>query len=519
MRGLLDRPRSDRPLFSGGRLLERLSFGVDPASLAVFRIGFGAILVWEVWRKYDIGIVRLAFVEPHNHFTWWPFDWVRPYHGVGTYLTFAIIAAAAALVAVGLFYRAAAAVLWLGLTYWFLWDKTQYINHHYLSVLIAFLLIFVPANAAYALDGRRKPRLPSPTVPAWSLWLIRFQVGVPYFFAGLAKLNFDWLVRGEPLRTWMANNTDFPLFGRFFTQEPLVRAFGWGSTVFDLTVPFLLLHRRTRAPAFAVALAFHLMNSRLFGLGMFPWLMIVATTIFFAPDWPRRMADVLRRGPNRKRAVVVAGFGFGFAIGAVLPRGFSGVMAVIAGFGVAVLFFHLLPTRPRRPAAPSPAPADASTPGAPLRRLLVAFLAIWAAVQILLPLRHFVIPGNANWTEDGNRFAWHLLLKDSRVRFSVLVTDRATGERWEENVRRHVERIQEMRLKTPDMFLQLAHWIDSYHEERGRDVRVRVRVVKSMNRRPFQPFIDPTVDLTKVRGPYVPPADWVVPLEPYDSRR
>ena len=31
------------------------------------------------------------------------------------------------------------------------------------------------------------------------------------------------------------------------------------------------------------------MNASLFQIGVFPWVMIFLTTIFFAPDWPRRM--------------------------------------------------------------------------------------------------------------------------------------------------------------------------------------------------------------------------------------
>lgn len=121
----------------------------------------------------------------------------------------------------GLFYRICAILFFLMITYIFLLEKAIYLNHLYLVCLIAFLMIFVPASRSFSLDVLRKSNHRMRFIPAWSIWLLRFQVGVPYFFGGVAKLNSDWL-HGEPLRAWLAARTDFPFLGQFFTNEVFV---------------------------------------------------------------------------------------------------------------------------------------------------------------------------------------------------------------------------------------------------------------------------------------------------------
>ena len=126
------------------------------------------------------------------------------------------------------------------------------------------------------------------TVPVWALWLLRAQVGIIYIYGGVAKLNGDWL-RGEPMRTWLRHRVDDPSLASLVAEEWVVGLFSYGGLLFDLLVVPLLLWRRTRALAFVAALGFHLTNAALFQIGIFPWLMIAATTVFFTPDWPRRV--------------------------------------------------------------------------------------------------------------------------------------------------------------------------------------------------------------------------------------
>ncbi len=486
---------------------------MDAAGLAVFRIGFGVISAWEIWRAYDGNQIAADYDVPRHLFRWWAFEWVKPAPGRWLYIAFAIAAIAALFVAAGLFYRVAAVVHFLGITYWFLMEKANYLNHRYLTVLFAFLLIFVPAHALWSVDARRKPWVRSESVSSWALWLLRVQVALPYFFSGVAKLNHDWLVRGEPLRTWLADQTDFPVIGALFTQEWIVRAMGIGSTLLDLSMPFLLLYRRTRTFAFALAVAFHFMNARLFEIGIFPWMMIVATTLFFDPDWPRRMVTVVRR--STVAAVVVSGaFVIGFVIGGFLPKSFVPLQALIGGAGVAVLAFHLLPRDVREADTGTAHTMTSPWRGFVLTRAATGALIVWVAVQALVPFRHFLIPGNVQWTEEGQRFSWHLLVQSKRFAVRYEVTDPNTGRSWIEDPRRHLTTHQISKLNDPDLLLQFARYLDYYYRRKGRDVEVRAEAVAQLNGRPAQHFVEPFTDLSSVRRPYIPPAAWIVQLEP-----
>ena len=260
----------------------RLFAPVDIASLACFRIVFGAIMLWEVIRYFSHGWIERYFITPTFHFTFYGFGWVQPWPGDGMYWHFFALGVLALLIMVGFLYRLSAALFFLGFTYVFLLDQARYLNHFYLVCLLSLLMVLIPAHRALSVDALARPSLRAATAPAWALWLLRAQVGLVYFYAGVAKLNGDWL-RGEPIRDWLAYRTDFPIIGPLFTQEPVMWMFAYGGLLLDLLLAPLLLWRRTRWFAFALAVLFHLLNAGLFSIGIFPWLMIAATVMFFPP--------------------------------------------------------------------------------------------------------------------------------------------------------------------------------------------------------------------------------------------
>ncbi len=507
---------------SAGRVRAILGKPLDTAGLAYFRVAFGAIMFWEMWRFLDPahGWVDSYYTGKDFYFTYWPFTFVAPFPEPWIHLVFVGTMAAAAMFAVGLFYRVAAPAMFLGLAYVFLLEKARYLNHFYLIVLIAFLMIWLPAHRCCSLDARRTPALRSDTVPAWTVYLLMFQVGVPYFFGGVAKLNADWL-QGEPLRAWLAARTDFPLIGSLFTVEPVVMAMAYGALLLDLFVVLFLLHRRTRVFGYAAALAFHLMNSRLFGIGVFPWTMIAATAIFFDPSWPRRIrADLRRRRhrPSLRIAGLCGGAALGFWLGGFLPETFSMWRAGIAALGGGLVGYHVAeqflqphgsePLAPRRQWRPGGVPAQHAV-AAPV----VALLALWVAVQVLVPLRHLVVPGDVHWTEEGHNYAWHMKLrdKDADAEFIAVVDGVDVPIDDAELLTERQERKMEAR---PHMMVQYAHYIEDLFEVQGyAEVEVYVDAWASLNGREFQRFIDPEFDLTTQRYPWIGHRDWILRLE------
>ena len=431
----------------GRRIREAAMQPVSSASVAFLRIAFGVAMVVNV-ALYLPGHVHEYYVDTTVHFPYGPFDFVRPLPGIGIYAVYVAMAGTGLLIALGKWYRAAAATFFVLTTYVFLLDSTYFQNHEYLISLLALLLTVLPVHRRWSLDARARPELRSETVPAWVVWLLRFQIGVPYFFGGIAKLNGDWL-QGEPLRRWLAARADAPLVGGLLTQESTVWFMTYGSLVFDLAIVGFLLHRRTRLGAFVVAVAFHLLNARLWGLWIFPWLMIASTTIFFAPSWPERWLGTRT---------------------ASVPR-----------------------TRPVR--------------GAVLSPLLVTLLAVWVAIQVAVPLRHLVVPGSPSWTEQGHRFAWHMKLRDKAGTVTYVLSD---GDRtWRIDPAADLRPKQLQRLAGhPERLVHLARY---YSEQHG-GVEVRAETAVSLNGRRPQPIVDPTVDLSTVRFRWRG-NDWILPLE------
>jgi hypothetical protein len=446
-----------------GRLLSELFKPVPIASLVFLRVAFGAVMLWEVWRYFDNDWIRRFYIEPKLFFTYYGFGWVKPWPQHGMYLHFAALGLLAACILVGYCYRLAAVLFWLGFTYVFLLDESRYLNHFYLISLLSFLLVFVPAHRALSVDAWRRPQLASGLAPAWALWLLRAQIGLVYFYGGIAKLNVDWL-QGEPMRMWLARRTDFPVIGQYFTAEWMVLSFVWGGLLLDLLIVPLLLYRRTRWWAFLAAVAFHLMNARLFEIGIFPWFMLLATMIFFPPDWPRRVVSIFRRQPDPD------------------PNLEHQAAAAIA------------PTRV-------------------WQRAIIALWAIYLGVQLVAPLRHFAYPGRVDWTEEGHRFSWHMKLRCKKGRARFIVIDATSGRKWRVDPRKYLDARQYRKMAVhPDMILQFSHYLAEEKRRAGYpDVRVYARVTVSLNGREPQFLIDPDVDLAQERRNLLP-AVWIMPL-------
>ena len=448
---------SSRDVSARDPLLVRLRAPIPIAPLVYLRVLFGGIMVWEVVRYFQHGWIERYYMRPELLFTYFGFEWVRPWPGDGMLVHFALLGILALCVAVGAAYRVTAPLFFAGFTYVFLLDESRYLNHFYLVALVSLVLAALPAHRALSVDAVLRPRIVRSTMPAWMLWLLRALIGIPYFFGGIAKLSPDWL-RGEPMRMWLAERTDFPVIGRYFTSEAVVIGFSWGGMLLDLLAVPLLLWHRTRWVAVVALAAFHLTNAQLFDIGIFPWLMLAATAIYFRPEGLQRVMSAIAR------------------------------------------------TRSARLASSDP------RPGAGTGSFGMALAGVFLLVQVLLPLRHHLYPGDVNWTEEGHRFSWHMKLRDKEGSVTLLVSDDART--WTVRPRRYLARHQVSKLVDgPDMILQLAHHVAEDYRRRGhRNVEVRAIASASLNGREPQALIDPTIDLAAERRS-LGHAPWILPLE------
>ena len=471
---------SDRAGFRQ-RLSAALFKPVDISFLVFFRIVFGAILVWEVYRYFTRGWITRYFVEPVITFTYYGFSWVKPWPGRGMYVHFFVLGLAAACVMVGFLYRFAAPVLFLAFTYFFLLDQTRYLNHFYLVCLISFLMCFLPAERAFSVDALLRPKIRSDVVPAWTLWLLRAQVGIPYFYGGIAKLNSDWIRGGEPMRIWLGPLAKVPGFGQVFGADWLVYSFVFGGLLLDLLVVPLLLWRRTRLFAFVAAVLFNLINALIFEIGIFPWLMLGALLIYFPPDLMRRFA----------RAFMSPGEEF-------------------------------LDEQPAQASAkPEPiAERRSFLPLSTSQKMVAGLLGAYLVVQLILPLRHYLYPGNVSWTEEGHNFAWHMKLRTKGGEGVFTVTHPESGQTWTIKPHDYLETHQVTKVITkPDLVLLFAHHLAEEKRREGyENVEVRARIMVSLNGRQPQLLIDPNVDLAKEQMSLLP-TRWIVPLTtPLEAR-
>lgn len=420
---------------------------LDGASLAAFRIAFGVLMLVALVRHLANGWVAAFYLEPRVFFPYPGLEWIVPPPAAGTYALYAGLAACAAAIAVGARTRLAAALFGLGFTYVHLIDRTNYLNHYYLVSLVSALLVAVPAGATWSIDARR--RGPA-TVPAWALWLLRAQLAVVYAFGAVAKCNADWLLRAEPLRIWLGASAELPILGPWLEAPGMAYAFSYAGLAFDAIIAPLLVWQRTRALAYAGVLTFHLLTALLFPIGMFPWLMMALTPIFFAPDWPRRL---LR-----------------------LP-----------------------------PVAP-PAGAARGWRAAPV----VATL--WILVQIAVPLRHLAYDGDLYWHEAGFRWSWQIMVMEKYGRAVFTVTDPQRGVSWAVHPSGDLTLLQEhMMASQPDMILTYAHQLATRFAARvGHPVQVRAEVLVTLNGRPHAALVDPTVDLAALPDGAAP-SRWLLP--------
>ena len=289
-----------RPLGWLDRLVVYLHKRVSAQSLAAFRIAFGLIVAYDVYRFFKYDRIYRYYVEPEFWFTYYGFAWIKPFPEPYIYYAWFAVGVLAVLVAVGLFYRVAIVGFTLLFSYFFLLDKSEYLNHFYMVILFAGLLCLLPANRAYSLDARLFPRRRSATVPRWSVWALRTQMEIILIYAGLVKITEDWL-KLEPLGTWLRASADSVYFGELLYYDWVIALGAYGTIVLHLARRAVAAVQRTRLPTFIVYCFFHSANAFFFNIGIFPWLTIAATTIFFEPDWPRRFLNWSSAGSGRCR--------------------------------------------------------------------------------------------------------------------------------------------------------------------------------------------------------------------------
>ena len=425
---------------------------IDNSQLILFRIFFGLLVALECYGAIVTGWVKRTLVEPQFTFSFIGFEWIQPLPGSGMYFYFFIMGTLGVLIMLGYKYRFSAIafmIMWTGV---YLMQKTSYNNHYYLLILISLFMCFFPANRSQSLDVRSNPSLKSDSMPSYVKWGIILQLFIVYTYASIAKLYGDWLDLGI-IRILMLDKADYYIIGELLQHPWVHRIISIMGIVFDLLIVPALLWKPTRKIAFGVSIFFHLFNSIVFQIGIFPYLSLAFTVFFFEPETIRRIFFKKKRPFDSKRIRIPS---------------YKNSLFVLGG--------------------------------------------TYFLIQLLLPIRHHFIKDDVLWTEEGHRLSWRMMLRSRSGNIQFKVINKENGRETKINLSEHLTKKQNRRIGAyPDFIWQFAQRLKKGYAENGQDVAVYVNSKVSINGKPFRGFIDPEADLANASWDYFWHNEWILP--------
>ena len=423
----------------GGAVDSLLFKRADIRTLVMLRIAIGLWFFIDFSGMMLIGYVQEAYIDAQVHFPFYGFEWITPLPGWAMYVLFSIMAVAAVFIMFGYRYKLALFIFLIGQTYVFMLDIVYTLNKFYLFILLAGLLIFLPANRLISLDTRLK-RVPyQEEVPRWMVLVFQFMIGLIYVYSGISKLTTDWLVLHQPLTNFLSWQWPFNALSTEL-REGVIALMTYGGLFFDLTIVIWLSFRKTRMFGHLYQVSFHLLNFFYLNVGSLSIFMIIITLILFPPQWIREKMRLRY-------------YHDGFPLKAVKKRTVSWV------------------------------------------------LGMFALIMVLLPHRHYLIDNNVNWTEKGHRFSWRLMTRTKLGSHSTfIITDKATQQTWTISPKDYLTGRQYRKMSAEtDLVIVFAHWLEDEWKAKGyEDLKITAVVSTKLNGRTAQLLIDPNLDLTEV---------------------
>lgn len=427
--------------------------------LVTFRIAFGLLMIVSTIRFIVLGWIDVQYIKPTFHFTYFGFSWIQPLNEFGMYCVFGLMILSAIGITVGFWYRISAVLFFLLFTYVELLDVSYYLNHYYFVSLVAGILCFLPANSSCSVDCIRKPSIGRTTIPRWMIDLLKFQISCVYLFAGIAKINSDWLLNALPLKLWLPAQDAIPIIGFAFKYEVTAYLSSWFGMIFDCLTPFLLMINRTRVVAYFFVVTFHIITGLLFQIGVFPIVMIVLTTLFFSVSFHQKVVEKIQH-----------------------------IFGITSSLGT-----------------------NSNIISNEITKWIVISYMI---IQLIVPMRYLLYPGNLYWTEQGYRFSWRVMLMEKAGTATFYVTDTKTGKKGFVDNSQFLNIHQEKQMSfQPDMIVQYARHLKNEYTKMGlNNPKVTAEIYVTFNGRPSQLFVDSTIDLSEVEDTFEHKS-WIRPFE------
>lgn len=426
---------------------------IDNSALVVFRVFFGFLISAESFGAIFTGWVRRTLVAPQFTFNFIGLDFLQPLPGNGMYYYFAVMGILGILIMIGYKYTWSMigyTILWAGV---YFMQKASYNNHYYLLLLLCIMMSMLPAGNYFSVDVRLNSSLKKIAMPRWCLLLIIAQLWIVYTYASVAKFYPDWLDYTVP-KNLMLSRANYPLIGKILQNHWAHVSIAYFGILFDLLIIPLLLWKRTRLAVFCLGIFFHLFNSIVFQIGIFPYLSLAFCVFFFSKE---RVHKLFMKNKEFYTA--------------------------------------------REINIPS------------YKKLLIAVFSIWIVIQIALPIRHWFIPGDVLWTEEGHRLSWRMMLRGRSGDTQFYVVDKNNPEAKRERIdKKEYLSKKQLRLTStkPDAIWQFAQRLKKTYKAKGKDIAVYVDSKVSVNGKKRKVFIDPDIDMAEVCWNYFTTNPWII---------
>jgi hypothetical protein len=419
------------------------------STLAFFRLAFGFMMLLSLIRFASYRWIEKFYINPKFHFSYYGFEWVKPM-GNYTYLLFIICGFAAFCVAIGYRYKLAITTFFLSFTYIELMDKSTYLNHYYFISIISFIMIFLPAHSYFSIDSYKNKSIVFQRIPKWNIDVLKVLLAIVYIYAGLAKLNSDWLFEAMPLKIWLPNNDELPIIGSLLHKNWVHYAFSWTGMLYDLIIVFLLIYKPTRIFGFILVVVFHVLTRILFPIGIFPYIMIVSSLIFFEASFHQKILNFISK----------------------------------------IIHFNITLFENDKEKI-----QDFNT----LYKLKMILIVSFLSFQVLFPFRYLLYPDELFWTEEGYRFSWRVMLMEKAGYTQFNVVDADTKKHIRINNSIFLTPLQEKQMSfQPDFILEYAHFLCDYYKKQGlKSPEVYVESYVALNGRLSQKYIDPKINLAQ----------------------
>ena len=429
----------------------------DIYPLVVFRILFGLLMFISIIRFWQNGWIKTIYIDPIVHFKYYGFEWVKSLEE-WNYILFLICAISSIFITIGYKYRIASILFFFSFTYIELIDKTTYLNHYYFVSIISFILIFLPANIYGSIDAIKNKVVYNKT-PKWSIDIIKLMLFIIYFYAGIAKINSDWLLKAMPLSVWLPGKYDLPLIGGIMTKNWVPFFMSWCGMFYDVLIGFFLFSKCYRNIAYVFVLIFHSMTAIFFpSIGMFPYIMIVSSFIFLDNKFHKRIL-------NRFDEKWIKNYNY----------------KVIENYKIK------------------------------FKRPILIILSLFMIIQILLPFRYLLYDSELFWSEEGYRFSWRVMLIEKAGHSTFTIVDNKSKKRIVVENSDFLTSFQEKQMSfQPDMILEYAHIISEYYKKIGfTDPSVYVDSYVTLNGRLSKQFIKNNIDLSQEKESFKS-KDWII---------